>query len=73
MTGTEPQPIVNQAKSAGVLRAKAGAAFLGIGLSTFWKWCADGKIPPGIRLSARCTVWRREVLERVLAQAEGER
>ncbi len=57
--------------SQGVLRAKAGAAFLGIGLSTFWKWHAEGKIPPGIRLSTRCTVWRREVLERVLTLAEG--
>jgi len=60
-----------QAGKTGVMRAKAGAAFLGIGVSTFWKWHSEGKIPPGIRLSARCTVWRREALESVLVQAEG--
>ena len=53
----------------GVLRAKDAAAFLGIGPSTFWRWVAEGKLPRGIRLSARCTVWRREFLEKVLEQA----
>jgi predicted DNA-binding transcriptional regulator AlpA len=56
----------------GVMRAKAAAAFLGIGLSTFWRWAAEGKIPRGLRLSARCTVWKREELEKVLDQASGQ-
>ena len=47
----------------GVLRAKDAAAFLAIGKSTFWKWVKDGLLPQGIRLSMRCTVWRREDLE----------
>ena len=42
------------------------AAFLNIGLSTVWKWHAEGKLPPGIRISPRCTVWRRSDLEAFL-------
>ena len=53
----------------GVLRAKAAADFLGIGLSTFWRWCQQGRLPRGIHLSARCTVWKREDLEHFLNQA----
>lgn len=51
-----------------VLRAKDAAAFLSIGLSTFWRWVQQGKLPHGLRLSARCTVWRREELEAFLNQ-----
>jgi predicted DNA-binding transcriptional regulator AlpA len=51
-----------------VLRAKDAAAFLGIGLSTFWKWVKDGRLPKGIRLSARCTVWRSEAIEDFIEQ-----
>lgn len=50
----------------GVIRAKGVAAFLNIGLSTVWKWHAEGKLPPGIRISPRCTVWRRSDLEAFL-------
>lgn len=68
------QAITEQAHNQGALRAKDAAKFLGVGISTFWRWTAQGKIPPGIRLSARCTVWRRESLEKVLEQAaEGEK
>ena len=52
--------------SDGVLRAKDAAAFLGIGMSTLWYWAQLGKIPAGIRLSNRCTVWRRRDLETFL-------
>ena len=52
-----------QSFGGGVLRAKDAAKFLGIGLSTFWRWSQQGKLPHGICLSARCTVWRREDLE----------
>jgi predicted DNA-binding transcriptional regulator AlpA len=53
------------------LRAKGAACFLGIGQSTFWKWVAEGRLPKGTRLSARCTIWRQETLEAFLRQAEG--
>jgi predicted DNA-binding transcriptional regulator AlpA len=52
------------------LRARNAAEYLGIGLSTFWKWAAAGRIAPGVRLSARCTVWPVEALESVLAEAK---
>lgn len=55
-----------------LFRAKGGANFLNVGLSTFWRWVQQGRLPKGIRLSARCTVWRREDLEAfVAAQAAG--
>ena len=47
-------------------RAKDASSFIGIGESTFWKWVAAGKLPKGKHLSARCTVWKREDLERFL-------
>ena len=46
----------------GFMRAKAAAAFLDIGESTFWRWVKEGLIPKGIRLSARVTVWKYEDL-----------
>ena len=52
-----------------VLRAKDAAAFLALGESTFWRWVKDERLPKGIRLSARCTVWRLEDLENFLHQA----
>lgn len=45
------------------LRAKEAAAFLGIGKSTFWRWVQEGRIPEGIKLSPRATVWTVETLE----------
>lgn len=57
----------------GVLRGKAGATFLGVSYPTFLRWVRQGRIPKGIKLSARCTVWRREALETFLAQLEGNR
>lgn len=50
------------------LRAKHAAAFLGISQSTFWRWVQQGRIHKGTRLSARCTVWPREELERFMEQ-----
>ena len=55
-----------------VLRPKQAAAFLGIGKSTFWRWVKEGRIPKGINLSARATVWQVEVLEHFLKQCAGE-
>lgn len=56
-------------RSAGAMRAKTAAAFLGIAESTFWRWVAQGRLPKGIRLSARATVWKRADLEFFLEQA----
>ena len=51
-----------------VLRAKDAAAFLALGESTFWRWVKDGRLPKGIHLSARATVWRMADLETFLEQ-----
>ena len=54
------------------IRAKDGAAYLGIAESTFWRWVSEGKLPKGTRLSARATVWKIEDLEHFLnVSAEG--
>ena len=45
------------------LRARDAAIFLGIAKSTFWAWGKSGKIPKGIKLSSRCTVWDMTTLE----------
>lgn len=50
------------------LRAKGAAAYLGISVSTFWRWVQQGRINKGTRLSARCTVWPREELERFMSR-----
>ena len=41
-------------------RAKEAAELLRIGLSTYWRWVADGRISRGTKLGPRVTVWRRE-------------
>ncbi len=52
------------------LRAKDCAEYLGIALSTFWKWVKQGKIPAGTRLSSRCTVWGLDTLNKFLEEQE---
>lgn len=63
---------IEHARNIGNVRAKAGAAFLGISESTFWRWVSEGRLPQGIALSARCRVWRLSDLEAVLNRAAGE-
>ena len=52
------------------MRARDAAAFLGIAVSTFWRWVQTGRLPKGKRLSARCTVWMRADIERFLNAVE---
>lgn len=60
--------ISEQQSSGKVLRAKDAAAFLGLGVSTFWRWVKEGRLPKGTRLSARVTVWRISDLESFIDQ-----
>lgn len=47
---------INQSRS---LRPRQAAEFLGIGVSTLWRWCSqDPNAPKPLRLSARVTVFR---------------
>ena len=52
-----------------LLRPKAAAAYLGVAPSTFWRWARAGRIPAGIRLSRRCTCWRRSTLDAFVESA----
>ena len=60
---------------SGAYRAKRAAIFLYMAESTFWRHVAEGRIPPGIRLSPRCTVWPiadlQALLERKNPPSEG--
>jgi predicted DNA-binding transcriptional regulator AlpA len=53
------------------VRPRDAAAFLGIGEATLWRWTQLGKLPKGIKLSNRVTVWRRATLEAFVAKHEG--
>jgi predicted DNA-binding transcriptional regulator AlpA len=55
------------------MRAKECAKFLGIGLSTFWRWVRIGRIPEGIHLSARCTVWTVEEMRGMVTRPQAAR
>lgn len=44
-------------------RAKESAGYLGIGLSTFFRKVAEGKIAEGYKLSPRATVWDQKDLD----------
>lgn len=50
------------------LRAKQAAAYLGIGISTLWRWSNEGRLPRPIRLSSRCSVWPQTALDAFLAR-----
>lgn len=54
--------------NGGAMRAADAAKYLGIALSTFWRWVSQGRLPKGKRLSARCTVWLRSDIERFLTE-----
>lgn len=55
----------------GLVRAREGAAILRVSRATFWRYVKLGLLPRGIRLTARCTVWRMADLDAfVTRQAE---
>lgn len=46
--------------STGLSRAKDLLPFVGIGLSTLWKWSNEDKFPKPIKLSPTITAWKNE-------------
>lgn len=55
----------------GLVRAREGAAILRVSRATFWRYVKLGLLPRGIRLTARCTLWRVADIEAfVTRQAE---
>lgn len=48
--------------TAGKVRVPQIAAFLGVGISTFWKYADDGRIKSPIKYGARVSVWDAEYI-----------
>tara|TARA_R100001443_G_scaffold108854_1_gene119792 strand:+ start:733 stop:993 length:261 start_codon:yes stop_codon:yes gene_type:complete len=47
------------------MRPKDVARKYAIGLSTFWKWVGNGKLPKHhAKLSKKCTVWNAEEIDK---------
>ena len=59
--------------TSGKTRAPQNAAYLGIGVSTFWKYVADGRIHPPVKYGKRVSVWDaiyiRELAENGIPEA----
>jgi predicted DNA-binding transcriptional regulator AlpA len=60
--------------SAGMrlLSVRDGAAFYGVGISTYWRWLKKGLIPSPIRIGGR-TLWCIDDLEEHLNQLKNQR
>lgn len=46
--------------------------FFSIGKSTWWKWVADGKAPPPIKLGPKTSVWKNSAILELAASFEQE-
>lgn len=64
---------VSQSSQPRGVRVKSAAAMLDIGVSTFWRYVQQGRLPPGIHLSPRCTVWLLSDLEDFLSKNAASR
>lgn len=53
-----------------VFRAKDAAAYLGIGLTSFYDLINQGKIRQGLVYNSRCRVWRRQWLDNFIDEIE---
>lgn len=67
-----PEPIYTASlPAAGNVRLPVVVAVAGLGKSTIWKWCADGRFPKPIKLSPRVSVWPVSELRHWLADPVG--
>lgn len=57
---------------AKLVSAKYVADFYGIGLSTLWRWLAQGLIPEPIRIGRR-TFWELQTLQEHIATLRAQR
>ncbi len=57
-TGDTQQPLTLPLD--GFSRAKQLLPFIGIGESTLWAWCKQGRFPKPIKLSSNISVWQNE-------------
>lgn len=58
----------------GVFRIKDAAKYLGISVTTFWRYVKEGKIKKGLQYgdNKRITVWRKQWLDDSLDTLEHE-
>lgn len=47
-------------------RIQQVTSFLGICEGTVWKWTKNGKLPKGIKLSPRVTVWDSTAIKQMM-------
>ena len=57
----------------GLVRAREGAAILRVSRATFWRYVKLGLLPRGIRLTARCTLWRVADIEDFVTRQAAQR
>lgn len=57
--------------TTGYVRLPTVAAVAGIGHSTVWKWCSQGRMPSPVKLSPRVSVWPVAALREWLADPAG--
>lgn len=50
-------------KPPGLLKIEQVAQRLAVARRTIWRWLAQGKLPPPLRLSKTCVRWRSEDIE----------
>ena len=55
-----------------MLRIKHVCERVSVSKSTIWQWVKDGKFPPPIKLSSRCTVWLESDLDNWITNAVGQ-
>ena len=50
-----------------LMSAKQGADYTGVTISTWWEWARTlPNFPKPLRISTRCTRWRRDEIDRFL-------
>ena len=69
-TADEDTNMVNFNLESPYLRGKQAAAYLGLGVSTFYRRIQEGALPKGIAQSRKCVVWRRVDLDAYIARCE---
>ena len=58
----------NALPAEGYVRLPQILAVIPVSRSTWWQWVSEGKAPPGVKLSARCTAWPVAAIRDLLAR-----
>lgn len=53
--------------TTGKVRVPQAAAYIGIGISTFWAYVDDGRVKPPVKFGARVSVWDAEYIRELAA------